>query len=330
MGLRDRLFGTRWTLGREWFRVWEVPNYYTTLERLAHAGARITFGYVLMTLAAALLATSGLLLNSATVVIGSMCVAPFLGPSRAVCIGALYRDRRTVTRGLLKQLAGLLAVGPAVAYATTVMLRAWVSGVEVTPEVLLRAMPTARDVVLSVLIATTSGAAASLALSADPSIVAAPWGQVLDAMIGVEIAISLMPPACVMGIGLAFGRLDISRNALLLLLVNVLGLDFLGSMLVLAVRGVRARYLNLEKAVRRTAETVLSRAPGVTLVGSVINVTLLSPGAAKVDVTARHQPGEIVPDSLAQTIGDELQSGIGCRGEVTVDLIPSQTYTTLS
>jgi len=330
VGLRDRLFGTRWTLRREWLRVWEVPNYYTTLERLAKVGATVTFGYALMTLAAALLATSGLLLNSAAVVIGAMCVAPFLGPSRAVCIGALYGDRKTLIRGLLKQLVGLLAVGPAVAYVTTVLLRAWVSGVEVTPEILLRAMPTTRDAVLSVLIATTAGAAASLALSADPSIVATPWGQVIDAMIGVEIAISLMPPACVMGIGLALGRPDISRNAFLLLLVNVLGLDVLGSMLVLALRGVRRRYLDLEKAIRRTAEIVLSRAPGVTLVGSVINVTLLSPGAAKVDVTARHQPGEIVPHSLAQTIGDEMQSRTGCRGEVTVDLIPSQTYSTLS
>ena len=133
-----------------------------------------------------------------------------------------------------------------------------------------------------------------------------------------------------MGIGLALGHPGISRNAFLLLLVNVLGLDVLGSMLVLAVRGVRVRYLDLEKGIRRTAESVLSRTSGVALVGSVINVTLLSPSAAKVDVTARHQPGEIVPDSLAQTIGDEMQARTGCRGEVTVDLIPSQTYSTFS
>jgi len=111
MPLRDRLLEVRWTLGREWFGVWEVRDYYTTLERRARAGAQITFGYVLMVLAASALAAGGLLLNSSAVVIGSMCVAPFLGPSRAVCIGGLFRDRRVFLGGLAKQLLGLLIVG---------------------------------------------------------------------------------------------------------------------------------------------------------------------------------------------------------------------------
>ena len=53
------------------------------------------------------------------------------------------------------------------------------------------------DLVLTIIIAVGAGAAASLALTADPRIVANPWGQIIDAMIGVEIAISLLPPASV-------------------------------------------------------------------------------------------------------------------------------------
>jgi len=146
------------------------------------------------------------------VVIGSMCVAPFLGPSRAVCIGGLFRNRKVFLGGLVTQLFGLLIIGVGLAAAITALLRATVPGIELTPEVMLRAMPTTRDVVLSVLIATGAGIAASLALSADPRIVETSWGQVIDAMIGVEIAISLIPPAAAVGIGLAFGRLDIARD----------------------------------------------------------------------------------------------------------------------
>ncbi len=223
MSFKNRLLEIHWTLAQRWFGVWEVRNYYTTLEDRAKAGAEITFGYVLMVMASAVLATGGLLLDSPAVVIGSMCVAPFLGPSWAVCIGWLFRNRRVFLSGLLKQLFGLLIVGAGLAYAITSMLRVSAPDVGLTAEILLRAMSTPKDVVLSIMIAIAAGAAASLALAADPRIVETPWGQVIDAVIGVEIAISLIPPASVVGIGLAFGRLDISRNALLLLLVNVLG-----------------------------------------------------------------------------------------------------------
>ncbi|MDY7039560.1 MAG: DUF389 domain-containing protein [Chloroflexota bacterium] len=329
MSLRNRLLEIRWTLGREWFGVWEVRDYYTTLEQLAKTGAEITFGYILMVLVSAALATGGLLLNSPAVVIGSMCVAPFLGPSRAVCIGGLFRERRVFWSGLVKQLVGLLVIGAGLAYVMTVLLQASVPGIEVTPEILLRAMSTPRDAVLSVLIAVSAGIAASLALSADPHIVETPWDQFIDAMIGVEIAISLIPPASVVGIGLAFGRLDISRNAFLLLLVNVLGLDIFGSMLTLFLRGVRAQYLAQEKAIRRAAEYTLAAIPGTSPVGSTIHVTLLSHAAAKVHAAVRNQEGEVIPANVAQNIAAEVKDSTGYRSEVTVEIIPFQTYSTL-
>jgi uncharacterized hydrophobic protein (TIGR00271 family) len=328
MPLRDRLLEVRWTLGREWFGVWEVRDYYTTLEQRARAGAEITFGYILMVLASAALATGGLLLNNPAVVIGSMCVAPFLGPSRAVCIGGLFRDRRVFLGGLAKQLLGLLIVGGGNAYLVAAVMRATTPGVGITPEILLRAMPTVRHMVLSVVIAVSAGIAASLSLAADPRVVETPWGQVIDAVIGVEIAISLIPPASVVGIGLALGRPDISHNAFALLMINVLGLDILGSMLMLSLRGVRAQYLELEKAIRQAAESTLTVVPGVTPVGSTIGVTLLSQDLASVHATVRNRGGESMPPGLAQTIATRIQEQTGCRSEVTVEMIPSQTYST--
>jgi uncharacterized hydrophobic protein (TIGR00271 family) len=329
MSLRRRLYEMQWTLQREWFGIWEVRDYYTELERRAQAGAEITFGYILMVVVSAILATGGLLLNSPAVVVGSMCIAPFLGPSRAVCIGGLFRNRRVFLDGLIKQLFGLLIVGAGIAYVIVVVLRGFVPAVEITPEILLRAMPTPQAAVLSVLIAVAAGAAAALALSADPRVVQTPWGQVVDAVVGVEIAISLMPPAAVVGIGLAFGRPDISRNALLLLVVNVLGLDIFGSMLMLALRGIRADYLRLEKAIRQAVEATLVTTPAIVLAGSKIHVSLLSDAAASIYVTARNESGAKMPESLAETIAANVQNQTNCRSEVTVEVIPSQAYSTL-
>ena len=316
----------QWNLRQHWFGLWEVRNYYTTLEQRAVAGADVTLGYVLMVVVAAVLATSGLLLDSATVVIGAMCVAPFLGPSRAVCIGGLFGNRRVFLKGLAKQLVGLLVIGVGIAALVTAILRVTVADVGMTDEILARAMPTTSHVVLSVLVAISAGAAASLSLSADPRIVETPWGQVIDTVIGVEIAISLMPPAAVAGIGLALGELDVTRNALLLLLVNVLGLDLVGSMLMLALRGIRAHYLRLEKAVRQATEFALAGAPGLTLVASTIDVALLADTAAEVHVRIRNSTGEAAPAHLAHTVVDAIQTRTGCRSEVTIEMIPSQTY----
>jgi len=322
-------FSIRWTLRRKWFSVWEVRDYYTNLERRAIAGAEITYGYVLMVVVAALLATGGLLLNSPAIVIGSMCVAPFLGSSRAVCIGILFRNRKVFLKGLVKQLFGLLIVGAGIAYAVTTLLHDGMPTIGITPEILLRAMPTSREAVLSIIVAVSAGAGASLALTSDPKVVETPWGQVIDAVIGVEIAISLIPPAAVIGIGMAFGRLDISYNALLLMVVNVLGLDVFGSMFMMGFRGIRYKYLLMEKKIRRTVESALVTELTEMPEAFDINVTLLGDNVATIHTRVQSQPGELIPETLAQSIASKVQEKTNFKSEVTLEIIPTQVYSTL-
>jgi uncharacterized membrane protein len=215
------------------------------------------------------------------------------------------------------------------AYVITIVLRDSVPGIEVTQEVLLRAMPTARDFVLTVMVAVGAGAAASLALTADPRIVAKPWGQIIDTMIGVEIAISLLPPASVIGIGFAFGRPDISRNAFWLLFVNVIGLDILGSMLMLVLRGVRSRYLVLEKTVRKTAEDTVTASLATSQMHVAVSVVLLSDVTADVHATVHMGTDSPLPTSLARTITSAVKAKTGYRSRVMVERIPCQTCSML-
>jgi uncharacterized hydrophobic protein (TIGR00341 family) len=263
----------RGVFGGKPFGVWGIRDYYTKLEQIAEDGAQMTFGYLLMVLVSAAMATGGLLMDSSAVVIGSMCVAPFLGPSRAVCIGGLFHNRKIFFRGLIKQVLGLLVLGSGTAYIVTTLMVDYVGGVGVTHEILLRAMPSRLYAVLSVFIAVSAGMAASLALSAEPRTIEAPWGEVFDAVIGVEIAISLIPPAAVIGIGLALTNFDISWNAFLLLLVNVLGLDIIGGMVLLWLYGVRAQFHILETTIRRTVESTLTAILGYISEDSIISVT---------------------------------------------------------
>jgi uncharacterized hydrophobic protein (TIGR00271 family) len=329
MSLEKRVYEARSSLGRKLFGVWGVQDYYTRLEQIAEDGAQMTYGYILMVLASAAMATGGLLINSPAIVIGSMCVAPFLGPSRAVCIGGLFCNRKFFLGGLPKQFLGLLILGSGMAYIITVLLKYGLPGVEVTHEILLRSMANTLHVVLSVFIAVSAGIAASLALSAEPRTMDAPWGEVIDAVIGVEIAISLIPPASVIGISLALGRLDIGWHAFLLLMVNILGLDIFGSMLMLGLHGVKVRYLAMETTIRRTVESTLAATLGAIPLVNTISVTLIDPTAVKVHATVRHQAGETHLAALAQAIGDEINNRLGYRSEVMVETIPCQRYSTL-
>lgn len=302
--------------------VWGVRDYHTILQKRAIAGAVMSWGYVGMVLAATVMATAGLLINSPAAVIGAMCVAPFMAPSRAVCIGALFGDRKVFFGGLAKQFLGLLVIGVIVAMAITALLNRYLDGITITHEILLRSMPTTRDVVLSTLIALSAGVAASLALVAQPHIVETSWGQIIDAIIGVEIAISLVPPASVIGIGLALGTPEHSLNAFYLLLLNIIALDLFGSSLILYFWGVRRVNLDLEKNIRSAVAFTLDLVPGFISVRSTVHVTLIGHHEALIDVILRRRFGGVVPENLATQIANDVRQKTSCRCNVTVQVIP--------
>lgn len=248
-------------------KVWGVRNFYSHLERVSEEGSRFSLGYFALVVTSALLATGGLLANSVVVIIGSMCVAPFLGPSRAVSVGAVYKKWNTVGKGLIKQILGLLAIGSTLAFFVTVAFSHLLPEIIVTPEIMTRTLPTLTDVYLGMFIATVSGVVGSFALVGSLKQISEPYQErpraraihyprLFDATIGVEIAISLIPPASVVGIGLAFGRFDMLLHSLGLLLVNVWGLN-VGSIIVLSLWGVEPSPLELEKRIRKIAEKTI-------------------------------------------------------------------------
>lgn len=71
-------------------------------------------------------------------------MAPFMAPSRAVCIGTIYRMPQVAGRGLVKQIGGLLLMGSGIAYALTMLLQNVIGGYEITPEIALRAIPASK------------------------------------------------------------------------------------------------------------------------------------------------------------------------------------------
>ncbi|OYR63288.1 TIGR00341 family protein, partial [Halorubrum sp. E3] len=71
--------------------------------------------YVLMTVISAVIATAGLLLDSPATVVGSMVIAPLIGPAMSAAIGTVVDDEDMFRRGVRMQVLG---VAVAVAAAT--------------------------------------------------------------------------------------------------------------------------------------------------------------------------------------------------------------------
>jgi uncharacterized hydrophobic protein (TIGR00341 family) len=177
----------------------------------------------------AIVAAIGLLENNVAVIIGAMVIAPLLGPNIAFSLGASLGEKELVIESLKAMFSGIFL---AVFIATTIGLL-W-PGDFSSMELLLRT-----DVTYSgTAIALASGAAASLSLVTSTSSV----------LVGVMVAVALMPPAVTIGLMLSIGQYDHALGATLLLAVNIVCIN-LSSKLVFLFRGIQPRnWLEARKA----------------------------------------------------------------------------------
>ncbi|MDF9746451.1 TIGR00341 family protein [Natrinema salsiterrestre] len=174
------------------------------------------------------IATAGLLLDSAATIIGAMVVAPLMGPALAASVGVVVNDDGLATRGIVLQGTGL-AVAVATAAVIGWLLRGTVllpPGFDITtvPQIEERITPD----VLALFLALGSGVAAVVSLTRNV-------GSVL---VGVAIAVALVPPAATAGLGIAWGNSEVVLTAGTLVLVNILSIN-LTALLLLWASGYR-------------------------------------------------------------------------------------------
>ncbi|NEZ60954.1 TIGR00341 family protein [Adonisia turfae] len=162
--------------------------------------------YVVMTIGACIIATLGLLSNSAAVIIGAMLVAPLMLPIRGMAFGFLEGDIELITEG-----AKALGVGTILAIALSTALGFMLGLSEYGSEVWARSEPTLLDLGIAITAGGISGFA-----KVQP--------KISSTLAGTAIAVALMPPVCVIGLGLAQGKMALSQGATLLYVTNLIGI----------------------------------------------------------------------------------------------------------
>ncbi len=167
-----------------------------------------TAGYWLQLVIATLLATFGLALDSTAVVIGAMLIAPLMRPLVELAMGLATGSAGLVLR------ASVRTIGSIVVVASVSIAVSWVLPFhEITSELEARTAPSLLDLAVAGACALAA-AYASLREDADIATTAA----------GTSIGISLVPPLCAAGYGIAIGDDAAWRGAALLFTANISGI----------------------------------------------------------------------------------------------------------
>jgi len=182
--------------------------------------AQYTRFWLLLVLAAAI-ASAGVVTNSTATVIGAMIVAPLMRPIQGTMLAAVLGDRVNLRRSIITMIAGA-AGAILVGFLVGVLVVQSITAAT-NDQVAARVSPGLVDLFA----ALATGVVGSIALLRS---------DISDTLPGVAIAISLVPPLCVVGLTLESGAPGEALGALLLFLTNVAAILASGAV-VMAIYG---------------------------------------------------------------------------------------------
>jgi len=183
-------------------------------------GGVITSTYLLLCALSAVVAAMGMIEDSVAVVIGAMVIAPLLGPNLALALGTTLGDSELSRRAIVANATGL-ALSVALA-----MLLALIFEPVVNNQLLDRTQVSYPAMIL----ALASGAAAVVSLTSGAA----------AGLVGVMVAVALMPPAVALGLFLGWGQFSYAASAGLLLAINIAAIN-ISAKTVFVAKGISPR-----------------------------------------------------------------------------------------
>lgn len=195
------------------------------------------FDYFYLVALSVAMATMGLVLDSAAIVIGSMLIAPLMYPILGTALGTVMVNYVVLGRSLWTLIKSLL-VGLVIAVLSAALVVN--ESVYASSEIMQRIEPT----FVHFLVALVAGAAVAYVL-ARPE-----WSDTLP---GVAIAVALIPPLATSGIGIAVGDISIIFGAFGLLVMNLIGIG-LAATIVFALMNVYEQQNVAVSTIRKETE----------------------------------------------------------------------------
>nr|WP_240147629.1 TIGR00341 family protein [Halorussus sp. JP-T4] len=235
------------------------------LRSKARDMARDKVSFVWMIFLSAIIATAGLLVDSPAVVVGSMVIAPFVGPVLTASVGAVTGDREMLRDSIVLQGVGVvIAIVTALAFGYFLQTFSFVPPLQITAlgQISSRVSPS----LLTVAVGLAAGSASAFGLTTKGP----------TSLIGVMIAAALIPAAATTGIAVVWGFPVIALGSLLLLLVSMVGIN-VAAFVTLRYLGYRPNGFDRDLFDPRESTSTAAFAIGVAvlllIVGGVVVAT---------------------------------------------------------
>lgn len=217
--------------------------------------AALSSDFFVLTFASTIVAALGLNADNIAAVIGAMVIAPLLGPILAISFGVALGDFKLLTRSVRNAVVGL-----ALGVATAVSMGLWLD-VNLDSNELMSRTTAGLD---SVVLALAAGVAAALSVVTGIS----------AALVGVMVAVALLPPTAAAGLFLGAGEFDYFGQSMLLLMINIVCI-MLAAQGVYLYKGIRPRtWLEKKQAGRASIVNLVIL---VAMLLGLVAVILLSP-----------------------------------------------------
>ncbi|SEB20839.1 TIGR00341 family protein [Thalassobacillus cyri] len=191
--------------------------------------SNITLNYTMMIILSAIVATVGFIKDSEAVVIGAMVIAPMIGPVIAMAFASILGDYLRLWRAFLASIFGVfmvLLISVALGYLLDVGLK--------TDQYWARTEVSVSDIFLGI----ASGAAGALAF----------LNRLSGNLVGVMVAVALLPPTVALGVSLGEGLWTNAFGAFILLTLNISSI-LLSAVIIFSIAGIRpVRWEEVQKA----------------------------------------------------------------------------------
>ena len=197
------------------------------------SGSELTWVYLGMVMLSTLVAGVGLVRDDVAVIIGAMVIAPLLGPNVSMALSVTLGDLDLGWRSLKANAAGLFS-SLAVAFVMGLMM-----DIDLESQQLIRRTTVSLG---DITIALAAGSAGVLAFTRG----------VPATIVGVMVAVALLPPLVNIGLLLGSGYNQLAVGSVILTFTNLICINLAG-IITFLIQGVRPRsWWEAEKAKRAT------------------------------------------------------------------------------
>jgi uncharacterized hydrophobic protein (TIGR00341 family) len=204
-------------------------------ETLRHT-ADISHIYLITVFLSSLVAVLGLWRDNTAVVIGAMVIAPLLGPNMALALGSTLGSISLVRRSLIT-----LGTGIALSFTFALVLGMIFTIDPEVSEIASRAQVHFTDIILALAVGVAGALSFTTGVSAS--------------LVGVMVAVALLPPLVCCGLLLGAGYWHAGMMAAILTGINIMGINLAG-VATFTLSGVKPRYYyeeeNASKMTRRS------------------------------------------------------------------------------